>query len=155
MGGELRCFGQAVRADVHDDLDAGRRTDDGPAVVESRTFRGGERTAFTGSAADEDGRDAVATKKGGLLLDDGEVHRPVGMERRVGGRAEASELEGGHGQEVVLSRGRMQSAMKMESKAMPAKTPKMRFSGMCRSRKTPKIQSAKPPQLMLTKFIRP
>ena len=74
MGGELRCFGQAVGADVHDDLDAGRRTDDGPAVVESRTFRGGERTAFTGSAADEDGRDAVATKKGGLLLDDGEVH---------------------------------------------------------------------------------
>ena len=155
MRGELGGFGQAVSADMDDDINTSCRADDGPAVVEVRAFGGGERTAFAGGTADEHGRDAFAAEEGGLLLDDAEVERAVGVERRVGGRAEAGELKGGHGQEVVLSRGRIQSAMKMESKAIPAKTPKMRFSGMCWSRRAPKIQSAKPPQLMLTRFIRP
>jgi hypothetical protein len=72
----------------------------------------------------------VATKERRLPFDDGKVERAVGVEGRVGGRAKAGEFKGGHGQEEVLSRGRMQSATKMESKAMPAKTPKMAFRGI-------------------------
>ena len=41
------------------------------------------------------------------------------------------------------------------STAALAKTPKMPNSGTWRSRSTPKPQSAKPPQLMLTRFMMP
>ena len=45
--------------------------------------------------------------------------------------------------------------MATEINAIPAKTPKMTSSGTCWSRRAPKPQSAKPPQLMLTRFMKP
>lgn len=54
-----------------------------------------------------------------------------------------------------ILRGWMSSTSTTEITQALAKTPKMMLSGMARSRIAPKPQSAKPPQLMLTKFISP
>ena len=53
LGGEFRGVGEALRADMDDDLDAGRPRDRGPAVAEREPFGQGERGAFAGRAADE------------------------------------------------------------------------------------------------------
>lgn len=43
----------------------------------------------------------------------------------------------------------------IEMRARAAKAAKMRLSGVCRSVRMPKIQSATPPNVMLTKFMMP
>jgi hypothetical protein len=53
------------------------------------------------------------------------------------------------------SRGRISRTIAAESNATPAKVPKMILSGTWRSLRTPKTQSAKPPKVMLTKFMIP
>ena len=52
-------------------------------------------------------------------------------------------------------RGLISRTRTMDTIATLAKMPKMPKSGTCRSRRRPKPQSAKPPQLMLTRFMIP
>ena len=51
--------------------------------------------------------------------------------------------------------GRMQSTIATDNAAIRANAPKITGSETPRSRRKPKPQSAKPPQLMLTRFIKP
>ena len=57
--------------------------------------------------------------------------------------------------EVRSRRGRISRTRTTETTAAAAKTLKMTLSGTSRSRRTPKPQSARPPQLMLTRFMMP
>ena len=122
------------------------------------------RTLFCG--APEPGADHAR----GRLHDGGGVDRGVGTgvvdelageNSRIGGH-DLQRREGKSTEERfhdgVCSRdelGLIKSTMKIESRAMPAKAPKMRFRGMWRSRRAPKATSPKPPKLMLTRFMIP
>ena len=141
---------------MDDDLDAGRPRDRGPAVAEGEPFGHRERGAFAGRAADEHAVDLPGEQMGGLALHDVEVQAAVPVERRVGGRAEAMELEGGHRvQRRSSETGLILRTSQAERQATAANPAKIRFRGTWWSRSQPNPTSESPPQEMLARFIRP
>ena len=81
--------------------------------------------------------DALLEQVRGLLLDGGEVQRPVGVKRRVRGGDEAVEslevsswTRGRRERQVgEFPAGRISSTSTTDTRATPANTPKMTFSG--------------------------
>ena len=142
---------------MDDDAEARAPRDLEPAPGECRPLLERERGAFARGAADEGEADAVGPEVGGLRLHDVEAERAVRVERGVDGSDETGEgTLGLHGASRSSSgRGRTRRMRTTETIAAPEKMPKMTASGTRASRSAPKPQSANPPQLMLTKFIRP
>src|SRR5262249_40275961 len=106
---------------------------------------------------DEDRVNVVAEQVLGLLLHGARVQPAVRVEGRVGRGDEAAQLVG-HARwscGVSSGLGRISSTITMERIAVAANTLKITLSGTSRSRRMPKPQSARPPQLMLTRFMMP
>ena len=162
----LRCerarVGEAVRADMDDDLQVRAACDLGPSRGQELAFLQGQRAAFAGGAADEGELHAVGEQVRALFPNHIEMERAVGVKRRVRGgdqAAQGSRAFQDHdalgGTPASAVRGRMSSTSTTEMTAAPAKALKMTLSGMFASRIAPKPQSANPPQLMLTRFMTP
>src|SRR5687768_16547384 len=119
---------------------------------------------LAGRPRDEDRLDGLRGKERCLSRNDLRRQRAVGVKRREDGGDElvertdrfhsrsqcAARITGGS-----VSRGLIRSTSTIETSATLAKTLKIPKSGTWRSRSSPKPQSAKPPQLMLTRFMMP
>ena len=149
---------------MNDDFQRRAVGDFAPPLRQLAAFVEAKRVRFSCAAADEGRGDAALQQMGGLLLDDGEVERAVRRERCVRrGDETVKWMDWFHfkNQWVTgagpwsVSRGLMSKTSTTDNTAALAKMPKMPKSGTCRSRRMPKPQSAKPPQLMLTRFMMP
>ena len=84
------------------------------------------------------------------------VPRPPGRRLRAApGEGVGRRRAGQGGSRTSSGRGRTRRTRTTETTAAAAKSPNVTSRGTCASRSAPKPQSAKPPQLMLTRFMMP
>ncbi len=174
MRGQDTGVREAVGSRVHHHPRRARFRQLQPAVGQVEAFLEGEAVTFPRGAADENRAHAARRQMRRLGFHCGEIQRAVRMEGRVRGGGEAVKRNHGDHEEeeeeegcggvrkteiqawsVSVKRGLMRSTSTTDTTAALAKTLKMPASGTCRSRMMPKPQSASPPALMLTKFMRP